>query len=63
MARVFAYLMEERRVIVSDEGIFKDCSQVIYNALLACYNYNSKNNYITSGALEIALNKLLTKKD
>ncbi len=63
MARVFAYLMEERRGIVSDEGIFKDCSQVIYNALLACYNYNSKNNYITSGALEIALNKLLTKKD
>jgi len=63
MARVFAYLMEERRDDLSDEGIFEDCSQVIYDALLECYNYSDKNNYITSLALEIALKKLLTKNN
>ena len=59
MARVFAYLMEKRRGTLSDAGIFEDCSQVIYNALLKCYEYNSKNTHITSTALEISLNKLL----
>ena len=63
MARVFAYLMEERRGELSDEGIFQDCSKVIHDALLECFNYNSKNNYITSLALEIALKKLLKKNN
>tara|TARA_Y100000994_G_scaffold225644_1_gene208123 strand:+ start:438 stop:1679 length:1242 start_codon:yes stop_codon:yes gene_type:complete len=62
MARVFAYLMEKRRGTLSDAGIFEDCSQVIYNALLKCYEYNSKNTHITSTALEISLNKLLKLK-
>tara|TARA_B100000530_G_scaffold335527_1_gene287836 strand:- start:1476 stop:2717 length:1242 start_codon:yes stop_codon:yes gene_type:complete len=63
MARVFAYLMEARRDDLNDESIFQDCSKVIYNALLECYNSSKKNNYITSLALEIALKKLLTKND
>ena len=63
MARVFAYLMEARRDDLNDEGIFQDCSQVIYDALLECYSSRKKNNYITSLALEIALKKLLTKND
>ena len=62
MARVFAYLMEKRRITLSDVGIFEDCSQVIYNALLKCYEHNSKNTHITSTALEISLNKLLNSK-
>ena len=63
MARVFAYLMEARRDDLNDESIFQDCSKVIYNALLECYNSSKKDNYITSLALEIALKKLLTKND
>ncbi len=63
MARVFAYLMEARRDDLNDESIFQDCSKVIYDALLECYNSSKKNNYITSLALEIALKKLLTKND
>jgi len=63
MARVFAYLMEARRDDLNDESIFQDCSKVIYDALLECYNSSKKNNYITSLALEIALKKLLTKID
>ena len=63
MARVFAYLMEERRNELSDDGIFKDCSASIRNALLECYESNSTTNYITSSALEIALKKLLIKNN
>ena len=62
MARVFAYLMENRRPLVTDEGVFKDCSNTIKQALLDCYNYSSSNNNITSSALEIALKKLLIKE-
>ena len=59
MARVFAYLMEDRRIDLTDEGIFKDCSKVIYNALMECYSVDSSGTNITSRALEIALKKLL----
>ena len=61
MARVFAYLMSERRTFLTDKNIFEDCSKIIYEALLECYNHSSSNIHITSTALEIALNKLLTK--
>tara|TARA_B100000902_G_scaffold370625_1_gene395895 strand:+ start:289 stop:1530 length:1242 start_codon:yes stop_codon:yes gene_type:complete len=61
MARVFAYLMEERRDDLNDYAIFKDCSIIIRNALLECYSNSSKSNYITSAALEIALKKLIYK--
>ena len=59
MARVFAYLMSKRRLDLNDHGIFQDCSQVIRQALLDCYHYNSSQNNITSTALEIALKKLI----
>jgi len=59
MARVFAYLMNKRRLDVTDKGLFQDCSQVIKKALLECYNHNSDHKHITSTALEIALKKLL----
>ena len=61
MARVFAYLMEKRRINLTDQDLFKDCSNVIHAALLSCYNHNQSRLQITSTALELALNKLLTK--
>ena len=60
MARVFAYLMEDRRIDLTDEGIFQDCSNVIYNALMECYSLNASATNITSRALEIALKNLLS---
>ena len=59
MARVFAYLMEKRRLELTDEDIFTDCSNTILNALQDCYNQSSSKLNITSTALEISLNKLL----
>ena len=61
MARVFAYLMEKRQLELTDDGIFQDCSNTIYQALSDCYSHNPNRLKITSTALEIALNKLLTK--
>ncbi len=61
MARVFAYLMEKRHVELTDKAIFTDCSNIIYNALLDCYNHSSNKLNIAASALEIALKKLLTK--
>ena len=59
MARVFAYLMDRRQLELTDVGIFEDCSNTIKNALKECYNNNPKQKNIASGALEIALKKLL----
>ena len=61
MARVFAYLMNQRCTELTDKAIFEDCSSVIYDALLECYNQNKNKFHITSTALELALNKLLIK--
>ena len=61
MARVFAYLMEERRLNLTDKGIFEDCSNTIYNALLSCYDQSKNDTKIMSTALELALKKLLIK--
>ena len=61
MARVFAYLMEKRHIELTDTAIFTDCSNIIYNALLDCYNHSSNKLNIAASALEIALKKLLTK--
>ena len=58
MARAFAYLMD-KKVDITDEGIFQDCSKTIHGALLDCYNKSSKKNKLTTSALEIALKKLL----
>ena len=62
MARVFAYLMNQRREDLRDQGIFQDCSQVIRTALADCHAQNSNTINITSTALEIALKKLLKNK-
>tara|TARA_Y100000994_G_C15697987_1_gene444017 strand:- start:2986 stop:3681 length:696 start_codon:yes stop_codon:yes gene_type:complete len=62
MARVFAYLMEERRDDLNDYAIFNDCSIIIRNALVECFNTSSNPNLIMSNALEIALKKLTLKK-
>ena len=61
MARVFAYLMNQRRNDVVDKDIFQDCSELIRIALSECYNINKNKNNIMSKALEIALKKLLIK--
>ena len=60
MARVFAYLMEGRRLNVTDEAIFEDCSKTISKALLDCYTQNKSEYNITATALELSLKKLLT---
>ena len=62
MARVFAYLMEERRINFTDEAIFEDCSKTISDALLDCYTKNKSEYNITATALELSLKKLLTNK-
>ena len=58
MARAFAYLMD-KKVDITDDGIFQDCSKTIHSALVDCYNKSSKKNKLTTSALEIALKKLL----
>ena len=59
MARVFAYLMEKRRLELTDKDIFMDCSDTILHALQDCYNQSQSKLNIASTALEISLNKLL----
>ena len=63
MARVFAYLMEQRRINLDDKEIFEDCSNTIKFALQSCYAVNKSKTNITETALEISLKKLLTKKN
>ena len=59
MARVFAYLMEKRRLELTDKDVFVDCSDTILRALQDCYNQSQSKLNIASTALEISLNKLL----
>lgn len=59
MARVFAYLMSNGDVDMSDEGIFSDTSKTIGNALKATYDKSSSKKHISATAFEIALNKLM----
>ncbi|NRD24708.1 amino acid dehydrogenase [Winogradskyella litoriviva] len=58
MARVFAYFME-RKVLMTDEAIFNDTSQVIKKALTEVHNNNPKNIGISETAFEIALRQLI----
>lgn len=58
MARVFAYLMSDAPDM-SDEGIFKDVSHVIYNALHEVRQQHEAPSGITEKAFSIALQKLL----
>jgi len=58
MARVFAYLMQND-VEVSDEAIFADTAETIYNALKATHEQNHAKTGITSKSLEMAIGQLV----
>jgi glutamate dehydrogenase/leucine dehydrogenase len=59
MARVFAYLMSNTNIGMSDEAIFEDTSVTIRAALENVYQKNPAVTKITSSAFEIALSKLI----
>jgi|TARA_B110000908_G_scaffold153194_2_gene189497 glutamate dehydrogenase/leucine dehydrogenase len=60
IARVFAYLMEERRSLpMIDKEIFEDTSDTIKNALIKTYAKNSNKTEICKTAFEIALKQLI----
>lgn len=44
---------------MSDEGIFKDCSQTIEKALKAIYERNKSTKNIAKTGFEIALEQLI----
>lgn len=59
MARVFAYLMSDGDVDMTDKGIFEDTSKTIKEALAQIHAKNSSKQRITQTAFEIALKKLI----
>lgn len=59
MARVFAYLMSNGEVDMSDAGIFNDTSKTIHAALHTVNQRNREKKFITRTAFEIALSKLV----
>lgn len=58
MARVFAYLMSDSKVDMSDEGIFRDTSDVICRALEATHAIHSDSTLLTATAFAKALKTL-----
>jgi glutamate dehydrogenase/leucine dehydrogenase len=59
MARVFAYLMSNGDVDMTDAGIFNDTSKTIHDALQLVHERNKSKVGITRSAFEIALKKLV----
>jgi glutamate dehydrogenase/leucine dehydrogenase len=59
MARVFAYLMSDGDVKLSDNAIFSDTSKIIRDALQQVRQQSSHRTGITKKALETALKKLI----
>jgi glutamate dehydrogenase/leucine dehydrogenase len=59
MARVFAYLMSDSEVDLSDEGIFSDTSKIIGEALKNVHQQGSEEQFVSKHAFEIALKKLV----
>jgi glutamate dehydrogenase/leucine dehydrogenase len=60
IARVFAYLMENRIDLpMKDQAIFEDTSNIIKNAIQKVYERNSSKTDISKTAFEIALKKLV----
>lgn len=59
MARVFAYLMSEADVSLSDAAIFSDTSKIIKEALKAVHQSGIDKTKINARAFEIALKKLM----
>lgn len=60
MARVFAYLMEDNAEI-SDEHIFKDVSNRVYQALLEACDHACQPTQITKRVLEMAISKSIER--
>jgi glutamate dehydrogenase/leucine dehydrogenase len=58
MARVFAYLMSDSNVDMSDKGIFRDTSDVICRALEATHKIHSGSTLLTETAFAKALKTL-----
>lgn len=59
MARVFAYLMKATKIEITDEAIFNDISETIYNALAEVHAKDTGMKNLTKTALDIALKKLI----
>ncbi|MEO0403629.1 MAG: Glu/Leu/Phe/Val dehydrogenase dimerization domain-containing protein [Bacteroidota bacterium] len=59
MARVFAYLMSNGDVDLTDEGIFEDTSKTIEKAIKEVHAVHSDKKGIAKAAFEIALKKLI----
>jgi len=59
MARVFAYLMSNGDVDMTDKGIFEDTSVTIYNALKNVHQKRRESTLIANTAFEISLKKLV----
>ncbi|NQX93174.1 MAG: amino acid dehydrogenase, partial [Flavobacteriales bacterium] len=59
MARVFAYLMSNGEVDLTDEGIFEDTSKTIERALKEVHAVHKDKTRIAKAAFEIALKKLI----
>jgi len=59
MARVFAYLMSSDLDELTDEGIFTDTSQIIYNAMKKAKESNPNKTGIAKTAFAIALDLLV----
>ena len=59
MARVFAYLMSNNDVDMSDEGIFEDTSSIIKNALKKTHTRNPNKTGLVETSFEIALEQLV----
>ncbi len=60
IARVFAYLMENRiELPMEDKAIFEDTSNIIKNAIQKVYDKNPNSTDISKTAFEIALEKLV----
>ncbi len=60
MARVFAYLMSDNKVEVSDRAIFSDVSHTIEHSLRSILLTNPTLKGVTKTAFKISLNKLET---
>jgi glutamate dehydrogenase/leucine dehydrogenase len=59
MARVFAYLMSNDLQTISDEGIFNDASETIFNALSKTHARHAEKTGIAKEAFAIALDQLV----
>ena len=62
MARVFAYLMSDADVDMTDAAIFRDTSETILNALVETHGRNPGRTGLEATAFEIALEKLMKTK-